>query len=54
MNGTDVTSLTTTVGDTNLNFGVSVISRTNALGYMGYNIFQGVFADGKKATAGDT
>jgi subtilisin-like proprotein convertase family protein/Cu/Zn superoxide dismutase len=51
MDGNDVTSLTTTVGDTNFNFAVSVISLASPLTYMSYHVYQGVYADGKTATA---
>jgi hypothetical protein len=51
MDGTNVTSLTTTVGDANLDFAASVISLTNALGFFSYHVYQGVYADGKMASA---
>jgi hypothetical protein len=51
LNGTNVTSLTTTVGDTNLNFAASVISLPNPLPFFSYHVYQGVYADGKTATA---
>ncbi len=51
MDGSNVTSLTTTVGDANRNYGVSVITLTNSLSYMSYHVFQGIYADGKTATA---
>ena len=46
-----MTSLTTTVGDTNFDFGASVISLTSALPFFSGHVYQGVYADGKTATA---
>ncbi len=51
LDGTNVTSLTTTVSDPSVNFGASVVSLTNALPFFSYHVFQGVYADGKTATA---
>jgi hypothetical protein len=51
MDGVDVTANTTTVGDTNLNFAESVLTPASPLAYLSYHVFQGVYADGKKATA---
>ncbi len=52
LNGTNVTGYTTTVGDPSLNFAASVISLSNALPFFSYNVFQGVYADGKTAATG--
>jgi hypothetical protein len=49
LDGTDVTSLTTTVGDTSMNFGASVICLSNALPFFSYHVFQGMYADAKIA-----
>jgi hypothetical protein len=51
LDGTNVTAFTTTVGDTNMNFGASVISLPNAMPFFSYHVYQGVYADGKTATA---
>jgi hypothetical protein len=51
LDGTNVTASTVTVGDTNFNFGASVVSLSNALPHFSYHVFQGVYADGKTATA---
>jgi len=51
LDGADVTASTTTVGDGTMNFAVSVINLTTPLSYMSYHVFQGVYADGKKASA---
>ncbi len=51
LDGTNVTSLTTTVGDPNVNFAASVISLSNALPFFSSHVFQGIYADGKSATA---
>lgn len=51
LDGSNVTVSTTTVGDTSVNFGVSVIQLAAPLPYMSYHVFQGVYADGKAATA---
>ncbi|MCX8090310.1 MAG: immunoglobulin domain-containing protein [Verrucomicrobiae bacterium] len=52
LNGSNVTALTSTVGDPALNFAASVISLGAPLPYFSYNVYQGVYADGKTATAG--
>ncbi len=51
MNGTNVNAITTTVGDPTMNFAASVIQLTTPLPFMSYHVFQGVYADGKTATA---
>ncbi len=51
MDGVDVTANTATVGDTNINFGASVVQLAAPLGPMSYHVFQGVYADGKIASA---
>ncbi len=51
LDGTNVTASTTTVDDPSVNFGASVVSLTNALPFFSYHVFQGVYADGKTATA---
>jgi len=51
MDGLDVTANTTTVGDMSLNFAESVLTPATPLAYMSYHVFQGVYADGKRATA---
>ncbi len=51
LDGTNVTASTTTVGDPNVNFAASVVSLANALPFFSYHVFQGVYADGKTATA---
>ncbi len=51
LDGTNVTALTTTVGDPNVNFAASVISLSNALPFFTCHVFQGIYADGKTATA---
>ncbi len=51
MDGVDVTANTVTVGDSNLNFAESVLTPAAPLAYLSYHVFQGVYADGKKATA---
>jgi hypothetical protein len=50
MDGNDVTANATTVGDPALNFGATVLQFATPLGNMSYHVYQGVFADGKKAT----
>ncbi len=52
LDGANVTALTTTVGDSNYNFAASVISLPTGLGHYSYHVYQGVYADGKIATAG--
>jgi len=51
MDGTDVTSYATTVGDSSTNYAVSVLSFSTALTNMSYHVYQGIYSDGKKATA---
>ena len=51
MDGNDVTGITSTVNDPALNFAESVINLASPLTYMSYHVFQGVYADGKTATA---
>ena len=50
LDGVDVTARTTTVGDAAVNFGVSVIQLASPLPAMSYHVFQGVYADGRRAT----
>ncbi len=52
LNGTNVTSLTTTVGDPGYNFAASVISLPTGLPHFSYHVYRGVYGDGKTATAG--
>ncbi len=52
MDGTNVTAITTTVGDPALNFAASVIQLPSPLPAMSFHVYQGVYADGKTATAG--
>ena len=51
LDGVDVTANAVTVGDANLNFAESVLTLSTPLSYMSYHVFQGVYADGKRATA---
>jgi len=51
MDGVDVTASTVTVGDATMNFAESVLTPSSPLAYMSYHVFQGVYADGSKATA---
>ena len=51
MDGVDVTANTVTVGDPSVNYAESVLTPATPLTYMSYHVFQGVYADGKKATA---
>jgi hypothetical protein len=51
LDGANVTAQTTTVGDPAMNFGASAISLASPLSYFSYHVFQGVYADGKTATA---
>lgn len=51
LNGSNVTSLTTTVGDPSVNYAASVINLTTALPHFSYNVYQGIYADGKVAAA---
>ncbi len=50
LDGTNVTSLTSTVGDPTMNFAVSVIQLSAPLANMSYHLFQGVYGDGKTAS----
>jgi len=52
MDGTDITTNTVTAGDPNTNFAVSIVSLGTALTELSYHVFQGVYSDGKTATAG--
>ena len=52
MDGTNVTAITTTVGDATVNFATSVVQLALPLPAMSFHVYQGVYADGKKATAG--
>ena len=52
MDGTNVTATTATVGDPVVNFGASVIQLAAPLSAMSFHVYQGVYADGKTATAG--
>ncbi len=52
MDGIDVTSTTTTVGDPGDDFAVSVVSLSTALSEMSYHVFQGVYSDTQTATGG--
>ena len=52
LDGMNVTASTTTVGDPGVNFGASVVSLPNPLPFFSYHVFQGVYADGKTAVAG--
>jgi hypothetical protein len=51
MDGNDVTASATTVSDSTLNFGATVLQFGEPLPAMSYHVFQGVYADGSKATA---
>jgi len=51
LDGVDVTANTVTVGDPSMNFAESVITLATPLTYMSYHVFQGVYANGKTATA---
>ncbi len=52
MDGTNVTANTMTVGDSTVNFGVSVVQLAVPLSAMSFHVYQGIYADGKKAMAG--
>ncbi|MEP0843842.1 MAG: hypothetical protein HRF43_14150, partial [Phycisphaerae bacterium] len=52
MDGTDVTASTTTVGDPAMSFAASVVQLAQPLAASSFHVFQGVYADGKTATAG--
>jgi hypothetical protein len=51
MDGVNVTANTTTVGDPSVNFASSVITLAAPFTFMSYHVYQGVYADGKTATA---
>ncbi|HOX59837.1 MAG TPA: hypothetical protein P5205_13960 [Candidatus Paceibacterota bacterium] len=51
MDGTNVTANTTTVGDAAVNFGASVVHLAAPLSAMTNHVYQGIFGDGKTATA---
>lgn len=51
MDGVDITSQATTVGDPTVDFAVSVLNFTTPLSEMSYHVYQGVYADGRTATA---
>lgn len=51
MDGSDVTAITTTVGDAS-DFAVSVVSLPAALADLSYHVFQGVYSDDATATGG--
>ncbi len=51
LDGTNVTALTSTVGDPNVNFAASVITLPNPLPFFSYHVFRGVYADGQSAMA---
>ncbi|MGQ9648942.1 MAG: immunoglobulin domain-containing protein [Phycisphaerae bacterium] len=50
MNGVDVTSNAATVGDPNTNYAATVLTFASPLANMSYNVYQGVYSDGKTAT----
>lgn len=52
MDGDDVTESALSVGDPALEFGVTVLAFDTPLGNMSFHVYQGVFADGKRATGG--
>jgi hypothetical protein len=52
LDGTNVTSLTTTVGDPAMNFAASVITLPNPLPFFSYHVYEGVYADAAVAGAG--
>ena len=51
MDGTDVTADATTVSDSSVNFAATVLARPTALSNMSYHVYQGIYSDGKTATA---
>ncbi len=51
MDGVDVTANATTVGDPTLNFGATVLQFESPIANMSFHVYQGVFSDGKRATA---
>ncbi len=52
MDGIDVTANSTTSGDPTIGMAVTVLQPAQPLAASSYHVFQGVYADGKKATAG--
>jgi hypothetical protein len=52
MDGTNVTASTTTVSDSTVGVATSVLQLAQPLSAMSFHVFQGVYADAKKATAG--
>ncbi len=51
MDGVDVTANTITVGDPSVNFAASVLTLGSALPQGSYHVYQGIYTDGKTATA---
>ncbi|HSW44956.1 MAG TPA: immunoglobulin domain-containing protein [Phycisphaerae bacterium] len=51
MDGVDVTANATTVGDPGVNYAATVLSFATPLANMSYHVYQGLYADGKTATA---
>ncbi len=51
MDGTNVTANVTTVGDSSANFAASVLQLSTPLTLGSYHVFQGIYADGKVASA---
>ncbi len=51
MDNTDVTAQAVTVGDPNVNYAATILSFPTPLNGMSYHVYQGVYADGKTATA---
>ncbi len=51
LDGADVTASTTTVGDSTVNYASSVVNLATPLAKMSYHVFQGVYTDGRTATA---
>ncbi len=51
MDGTNVTANTTTVGDPSVNFAATILQLPAPLALGSYHVFQGVYADGKMASA---
>ncbi len=51
MDGVNVTANTTTVGDPSVHFAASVITLAAPFTLMSYHVYQGVYADGKVASA---
>jgi hypothetical protein len=52
LDGNDVTTSALSVGDPALEFGVTVLTLGTPLANMSFHVYQGVFADGKRATGG--